>query len=201
MPSIKEFKEAYEQADSYAREVWHFRQSVVIPAHNQLRYAGHHFSKAIGPDGSLKDVKELERAIAHCERAMYEAAEAGIMSAVEYTSIFGKAFTKSPDLAKRILPDFPDIMTAKREAQGILARPRSDELSSADEVERHMEVFRNLREGVFKLEDNGPALNAAMKKSRSQDRRSLWTIGFAGAAALAAFLLALFAWMDLGACC
>lgn len=47
---IKEFREFCEKADSFAREVADFWNEVVIPAHTQLRYAGHHFLKATGGD-------------------------------------------------------------------------------------------------------------------------------------------------------
>ena len=45
---VRELKELYEEADRFAREVGEFQYEVPIPAHNELRYAGHHLLPACG---------------------------------------------------------------------------------------------------------------------------------------------------------
>lgn len=47
---VKECLELYNKADSFAKKVSEFRREVSIPAHNQLRYAGHHFMQAMASD-------------------------------------------------------------------------------------------------------------------------------------------------------
>ncbi len=77
-PRIVEIRRLYDQADSLAREVGELRSEVQIPAINELRYAGHDVLLAITDDGAV-DIEAFGKAKSHCERAMYEAAEAGIM--------------------------------------------------------------------------------------------------------------------------
>jgi len=79
---LKEVVDHYETADQFARGVAVFRDKVVIPAHNELRYAGHHVIQSIDADThQAGDVVNLRKAYRHCERAMYEASEAGLMHA------------------------------------------------------------------------------------------------------------------------
>ena len=47
-PTPQQYRDLYDKADSFAREVWQFRGTVALPAHNQLRYAGHHLLKSLG---------------------------------------------------------------------------------------------------------------------------------------------------------
>ena len=68
------------------------RSEVAIPATNELRYAGHHLLQSINEDGMVHDEEYLRKAKSHCERAMYEAAEAGIMSALEQINDFRKDY-------------------------------------------------------------------------------------------------------------
>lgn len=77
MPDLQELRRLYETADGFAREVGEFRSEVPIPAHNELRYAGHHLLQSLDNDGTVADEDQLRKARNHCERAMYEAAEAG----------------------------------------------------------------------------------------------------------------------------
>ena len=83
MPDIRELRDLYETADVFAREVSELRSEVPIPAHNELRYAGHHLLQSINDEGEVADEDLFRKAKNHCERAMYEAAEAGIMHILE----------------------------------------------------------------------------------------------------------------------
>jgi hypothetical protein len=47
---LKEVVDHYETADRFVREVAFFRGKVVIPALNELRYAGHHVIQCISPE-------------------------------------------------------------------------------------------------------------------------------------------------------
>ncbi len=77
-PSISELTESYETADRFTREVAQFRSAVAVPANNELRYAGHHLLQALDGQEQISKPDEVRKAKNHCERAMYDAAEAGI---------------------------------------------------------------------------------------------------------------------------
>ena len=90
---IAELRAAYSAADKFAREVFEFSDDVAIPATNELRYAGHHLLSALGDDGRIVGPEHLRKAISHCHRAQYEAAEAGIASAIKKISQFRKTIS------------------------------------------------------------------------------------------------------------
>ena len=92
--TIQSLRTFYKAADKYVREVAEYRDAASIPALNQLRYAGHHFLRAIGDDGSVQSEENLRRAHNHCERALYEATDAGITSALKQINRFKHDFRK-----------------------------------------------------------------------------------------------------------
>ena len=92
---VERFKSLYETADQFAREVGWLESAVSIPAHNQLRYAGHHFSQATDRDGVVDcESEDFQKAVNHCERAMYEAAEAGILFLTQEMNDFRRYYKR-----------------------------------------------------------------------------------------------------------
>ena len=77
-PSISELTESYDTADRFTRDVAQFRSAVAVPANNELRYAGHHLLQALDGQEQVTKPEGLRKAKNHCERAMYDAAQAGI---------------------------------------------------------------------------------------------------------------------------
>ena len=151
-------QELYEQADSFAREVALFSLEASIPAHNQLRYAGHHFVKSVGENGVVEDGDELRKAIAHCQRAMYEAAETGIVVALDD---FKKFETEYSGIAiGKIVPGVRDVRDLRNQARRLLARPRPKSAEAPEETSEYMKVFRGLRNGMEYLENNRHDLDA-----------------------------------------
>ena len=88
LPTIQQYRSAYDQASKFAKEVELFRSAVVIPAHNELCNAGYHFLRSLSDSGKIIDHKELGKAIGHCDRSMYETSEAGIFHALKIIDQF-----------------------------------------------------------------------------------------------------------------
>lgn len=188
IPSNDDVKEAYETADQFAREVGERRSLVSIPAHNELRYAGHHFMESVGADDA--EAVELRRkSFSHCQRAMYEAAEAGIMSLLREINTFKDDYRNL--VVSSVVPNYAMILTAAREAQAALARGRSDRNSVEEHVEEYMAIYRNLLEHVNVLDGSRDDLNATKRKEDEQFRRFVVTtaIGAFGTLATILFIL------------
>ena len=169
--TLQQYRNLYDRADSFAREVWQFRGTVALPAHNQLRYAGHHLLKSLGPDGTITDIDKLREAISHCERAMYEAAEAGIGAAINQIEDFRN---DHPRVAVgKIVPEIRNAPRLIREAQGIISAPRSNDLPASEETARYMEVFRALRDLVDLLEGSHDDLVIEARRQRFKDILSI----------------------------
>ena len=129
-PRIVEIRRLYDEADSLAREVGELRSEVQIPAINELRYAGHHALQAITDDGAV-DIEVLASAKSHCERAMYEAAEAGIMFCLDAMKDFRKTYR---DLViSEVIADYPSRLARVQTALDLVVKGRSGRTSVGEE--------------------------------------------------------------------
>ena len=166
---IGELRTLYDKADQFVREVAEFEDEVTIPAINELRYAGHHLLQAIDDDGSISNEEQFRRAVSHCERAMYEAAEAGINSVLVWIDQFREDYKNI--VVKDVVDDYARILAHTRKTQDLIARGRSDQMSSSDRVSRYMETFRQLREYSELLEASRDDLNAKLSEQVKDKRR------------------------------
>ena len=171
-PDIKEFRELYEKADSFAREVADFRNEVVIPAHTQLRYAGHHFVKAMSHEDPKRAVRNLKDAEGHCRRAMYDAAEARIIQARQEIGAFVHEYRNQN--IQEVVSDLLDRLKQSRKAGDLVVTGRAGRESPEAHVEEeYMPAFRRLRHAVDTLEAARPSLNALARDRRLESRRTL----------------------------
>ncbi|MDD9962630.1 MAG: hypothetical protein OXU70_11115 [Gammaproteobacteria bacterium] len=168
---ICELRERYEVADGFAREVSEFTSEIAIPAHNELRYAGHHLLQAFDPQSSVSE-EQLRRANSHCERAMYEAAEAGIASALDSINTFKSDYRNV--VIREVVSNFSDILTLARNAQTLLKQGRAGK-APEEAASEYMDMFRALRTQVDALDDSRDDLNIKLKQERRNSR--LFIIG------------------------
>ena len=166
---IARYRQLYEDADKFAREVAEFRESISIPAHNELRYAGHHLLQSLDDDGTVADQEQLRRACNHCERAMYEAAEAGITSLLKSIQQLQKDYK---DIVVRdVVPNYGDCIALAREVQQLLIRGRSKEATATATASDYMQAFRRLLKASDSLEDARDDLNAKLTDQKRKTRQ------------------------------
>lgn len=166
---VAELRRLYETADGFAREIAEFRVEIPIPAHNELRYAGHHFLQAISDDVELVDEEQLRRAKNHCERAMYEAAEAGILSALDSIRTFRLDYKDV--VVGDVVGGYTEKLVSAKRAQDLLARGRVDRASAVARVSEYMSTFRELRAAVETLEAARDDVNARIMVQVRETRR------------------------------
>ena len=187
--TITDVRKAFQEADLAGTEVGEFRQDVVIPVHNELRNAGYHLVRALNDDGSVRAPHHLYDARDHCQRATYDAAIAGIVSARSWLAQFQKRYRDVP--VAEVVPTFPDIMRLDHDARDLVANGRYDQKSDGERVQEYMNVFRDLRAGVDVLENHRHDLEARKRAiERSDSRDKLRTGGIVVSAAVAAATLA-----------
>lgn len=157
---IKKIDKLYDEADAFSREVAEFRDEAAIPAHNELRYAGHHFIQATVADDDEKKLTALTKARGHCERAMYEASEAGIQHAVLAILDFRSEYRSL--VISQFIPEFNRFLAAARTEQKRLAEGRNHRESIEAQTREYMERFRFLRDAVETMEAARDDLNVAV---------------------------------------
>ena len=183
---ITEYRKLYDTADRFVREVGEYRDDLDIPALNQLRYAGHHFLKAVDEDGQVSDMSELSRARVHCQRAMYDASEAGIQQAIREIQDFRDEFREI--VVTDVVADYLSIVAGQERATKVIVAGRAERESAERQAGEYMELFRGLRESVGLLDAARDDLNAkklAIGRERRRYNSHLALIALAALASLA----------------
>ena len=187
--SIAHYRQLYEDADTFAREVAEFRGSISIPAHNELRYAGHHLLQALADSGSVANNEHLRRACSHCERAMYEAAEAGIISLLTSIGQFQRDYKDI--VVADVVSGYADCKALARKAREQVIRGRSKGNSATATASEYMRAFRELRAASDLLEDARDDLNAKLtdRQRKSQQFIVATAIALLGTSATLAYIV------------
>lgn len=176
--NAKEFLELYCKADSFAKKVSEFRRQVSIPAHNQLRYASHHFIEAMASDSSGVCVERLREARSHCKRAMYDAAEAGLTSIIERFVHFMEEY-KDISIVD-VIRDIEDINLLMDDMIETMIKNREKGIPVHEALEKHMRLFD---QGVItwkRLKANRGELNKKRAKDLSDRRKFIVKTSLAG---------------------
>ena len=107
MASKKDYEELlslYKDAQSKIKRVSRVSGELVIPAINQLRYAGEHILNSIVSESGDSRDKELLKAGLHCKRAIYDTTEGGIIFLLEQIKLFKEDYKYIPISA--VIPDY-----------------------------------------------------------------------------------------------
>lgn len=170
-----QFKDLFEKADQFAREVSLYRNEVAIPAHNELRYAGHHIIKAVNDKGVVDCKSEdFHKAINHCERAMYEAAEAGITFLLKKLIVFRNDYKSI--VVVDVVKNYHEMLLVANDARDMIVEGRKNRTSIEDHVSQYMTKFRELRKHIDTLEAARGDLNALQKREIREFRRYALTL-------------------------
>ena len=173
MALLQEVIKSYEIADGFARTVALYREAAAIPANNELRYAGHHVLQSLDDEGRATDEDVLRKAKNHCQRAMYEAAEAGLTRAIRDVHDFQETYGNV--VVSRVVTDYANTVALARKAQDMLAQGRSDRESVEEHTAAYMGLFRELRDAIRILHGSRDDLNSMiqqdLKKEQTEHRR------------------------------
>ncbi|MCY4595136.1 MAG: hypothetical protein OXC19_10105 [Bryobacterales bacterium] len=166
----------YDTAESFIKAVEARQSGVSLPAVNQLRYAGHHLLRGLANENDEVYEKGLNDAVDHCQRAMYEASEAGIIYYLDLLKAFGEDYSEIPlgDAA-------PVHMRAKKlagEVVNTLSQGRLNRESAEHQASEYMGMFEKLSEVVEDLELHRDELDKVLRSHAQEARRFLLQTAF-----------------------
>ncbi|MEM7603358.1 MAG: hypothetical protein AAF357_18345, partial [Verrucomicrobiota bacterium] len=126
---LTKFAELYAKAEGAIKDSEIQTGELLIPAINQLRYAGHHVAKAwlLRENGSTDQSMielELKKASNHCRRSYFDAKEAVMLERLEVIDSFFKDYYKSEFLVGE-MPDWSDHYERARNFKQEVRRIRS----------------------------------------------------------------------------
>lgn len=190
---VKNLFNLFNLAEQYAKEVEILSSAVQVPAINELRYAGQHILKALVEDDGEAADTELGKAKGHCQRAMYEAVEAGIMYCLDEIKAFQEDHRGL--VISAVVSDYHKLLVRAQQATDKVVEGRSDRESVAEHVEEYIAEFRAVLEIVRLFEASRDDLSA-MRLERDEAKRRHNTrivmMGLGSAIALLAAVLAFF---------
>ena len=171
-----EFHLWFKKAEKAVKEVEYIHTELTMPAVNELRYAGYHVSNYL-ENTELTD--ELNRAVGHCKRAIYDAYEASILYNIKEFRAFKEDYGKI--VISEVLADYSELhfrVTSILEFFQSIDKETKDEHYAACK-QYHLE----LRDIIKKLDSVREELN---KKIRIDRRKSFIAISGVVVALLAA---------------
>ncbi|WP_232629277.1 hypothetical protein [Methylobacterium sp. Leaf118] len=175
----------YDEASELCAKVQLFRKAAGIPAINEMRYAGYHLRFAFDDQAQLLDQDQLRKAGGHAQRASYEAAEAGLLLALDEINLFKEDYKNV--IVTGDVKDYVAILADCAEAQSHLGvQHHLGDGQILDHV-RHRQLFETLPKAANTLHAARPEINKRMNESRTGKGRWLITTLIALCALIAAF--------------
>ena len=161
--------------------------AVTIPAINELRYAGFHILNAVTEKNVDTASKHMFKAQDHCERAVYDAAAAGL---VGITDTINRFQTQYRDIAiGDVVNNIAEIRARVDKAETLLA----DGESSVDslDVEKVVDLLCNLKQDARNLDFHAPDLAVKLRERTKGTRRFVLAVTIPSALSLLALAAAI----------
>jgi hypothetical protein len=167
MLSQKEFQrylDRFAQAEKIVKEIQRADEEVVIPAINQLRYAGRHIFEYLADPNHEDSQKHLNEIDAHISRATFDALEAGVLFLLGEVKEF-KAFARLVTVTD-VIPNYLDYMKDVRKIKVYLAGIENRDFR--DDTDKLYQMYKELEEICHSLED---------AKEEIAKKFNIWRIG------------------------
>lgn len=168
-PQLSEISELFALAEEKIKLIEHLGEGLTFPSVNQLRYVAFHLLRADkAPDENLRK-EELRKAKNHCERAIYDAVEPGIVHYLEEIRTFQNDYRMVE--ITNIIPNYLDISRKADESSGFISERIKDSISDrsnnqGDQYQEATSLFEGLKEAVKLLSYARPELNKKLRKYR-----------------------------------
>ncbi|MDL2269251.1 hypothetical protein LJC71_08875 [Desulfosarcina sp. OttesenSCG-928-A07] len=140
-----------------------------FPAVNQLRYVAFHLLRAeFAPDEKHRE-SELRKAKNHCQRAIYDASEIGIMHYLNEFALFQNDYRTTT--ITDVVPDYLEHRRLANEARNFAASITRKSISDHcenqdDQYQKSGEYFEALRKNNEILQEARPELGKKIQRNR-----------------------------------
>lgn len=168
-PQLSEISELFVLAEEKIKLIEHLGEGLTFPAVNQLRYVAFHLLRADKTTDENLKKEELRKAKNHCERAIYDAVEPGIVHYLEEIRTFQNDYRMVE--ITNIIPNYLDISRKAEESSDFILERIKDSVSDrsnnqGDQYQEATSLFEELKEAVKLLSYARPELNKKLKKYR-----------------------------------
>jgi len=145
--SVQDIIELFDIAEDKVKEIEQLNHEISIPSINELRYVGYHLARLFCEDDSQEIELQIAKAKSHCQRAIYDAHEIGIIYMLEKIKLFKEQYMTFSHLVIEVLPNYIEILKKANQAArfiaGIKENHRNNRHSYYQECEPHYSVLRD----------------------------------------------------------
>ncbi len=171
-----EFHLWFKKAEKAVKEVEYIHAELTMPAVNELRYAGYHVSNYLE---NTERVDELNRAVGHCKRAIYDAYEASILYNIKEFRAFKEDY--GTVVISEVLADYSHL---HYRVTNILEFLRSIDKETKDQHYAACNQYhKEIKDIIIKLDSAREELN---KKIRIERKKSFLAVAGMAVAILSA---------------
>lgn len=184
---VKQVRDLFQQAEIKLSEANHENGALLVPAVNELRYAGYHLIKALaakeeGPKNAASKKPnepwrtELRKSKDHCARALYDIDDALLIARLEEIKDFRETFYRIEiddivqDEAKDI-GGYVDILDAAREAKTFSAKIRLEEKQYKQRQRYYQKLSSHLKKLTVISDQLRNKRALLLKRARNHDRK------------------------------
>ncbi|MDH5179452.1 MAG: hypothetical protein OEZ39_02130 [Gammaproteobacteria bacterium] len=170
---IAEISKLYSAAEDATKNVEDLHaDGIVIPAINELRYAGYHILNALTSENDEDKRSEFSKAKKHCIRASYDAIEVGLLSCLAKYKIFREEYKF--EVISSVVPDYLDIQSLVGNIKKFMEK--ADKSQREKYFSELKSLYDKLNPAIDKLEYARDQLNNAMNARRKKFYLTIITI-------------------------
>ncbi|MCE2485583.1 MAG: hypothetical protein J4F42_08730 [Desulfurellaceae bacterium] len=148
-------KELYDTAEADLKNIGRDNQALVVTGINQCRYVGQHLLRAMTATDEKVIDEELDAALRHTQRAIYDTNDSGIQYYVSKIDEIRNEHFPTVDFSQ-IVDSYGDIVKEIEEAKTLTATTAE----SLENRENRSQFYQKSREHVEKLQKYYSLLNA-----------------------------------------
>lgn len=179
MPLFSEIDELFSYAESKIKKIEHLGSGLTTPAVNQLRYVTCHLLRYDRSNNEKEKQEELRKAKNHCERAIYDAVEIGIVFCLRKLENFQEDYATT--VVADIVPNYVEIRKTANEANEFISKITKDSTEDhcnnrGDRYKKCAEYFDKLDDYINTLDCARPELNKKMDRERLYVHISIATL-------------------------
>lgn len=155
----------FRDAEARLKQIEGFAQELVFPAINELRYAGNHLLRGLTADSKATREENFNKALNHCERAIFDSTEVGVIYCMEKAAKFEDDYRLIQ--IESALPNYVTTRKAFREAQALIETASADHDQRGAYADQCSDLFKKLRAILEEYGDARPSLNKQVRTRRS----------------------------------
>jgi len=139
----------FDQAEAQVKEIERLSSDLAIPSINQLRYVGYHIARALCADAGSETIDtEITKAKNHCQRAIYDAHEVGIIYLLQSIKLFKVRNAQKAGSTLIIMPSYLEDLTQAEDAATFIDQINKNHHNEREtyyeQARPHYEILRNI---------------------------------------------------------